>query len=143
MSLTSRHLTCLSLHVIADLGQIGVRVGPEITQAHERLAAGVVERHPFAGPLGRDEDLVLRHLAEPDEVGAVDRQLADQAAPLHRDQTVSPRVLDRDRAAGLDRQLAGAEELLAVDRAVDDPLVDVARRTCRPCARSARGSCSS
>ena len=55
-------------------------------------------------------------------------ELADHAAPLHDDQTVGARVLDRDRPARLDRQLAGAEELLAVDRAVDDPLVDVSGR---------------
>ena len=114
--------------MIADRGQIRVRIRPEVPQADERLAAGVVERHPFAGPLGGDEDLVRGHFAEPDEVRAVDRQLADQAAALNDDQAVSTRVLDRDRPARLDRQLAGAEELLAVDAAVDDPLVDVARR---------------
>ena len=114
--------------MIADRGQVGVRVGPEVAEAHERLAAGVLERHALAGPLGGDEDLVLGDLAEADEVRAVDGQLADRAAALDDDQAVGARVLDRDRAAGLDGQLAGAEELLAVDAAVDDPLVDVARR---------------
>ena len=103
-----------------------MRVGPEVAEADERLAAGVLEGDALAGPLGGDEDLVLGDLAVADEVGAVDGQLADRAAPLDDDQAVGARVLDRRRAAGLDRQLAGAEELLAVDPAVDDPLVDVA-----------------
>ena len=33
-----------------------------------------------------------------------------------------------DRAARLDGQLAGAEELLAIDRSINDPLIDVSRR---------------
>ena len=129
--------------MVAHLGQIGVRVGPKITQADERFAAGIVERDSFARALGGDEDLILSHLAEPDEVGAVDGQLPDQAAPLHRDQAVCAGVFDRDRAAGLDRKLAGAEELLAVDRAIYDPLIDVTRRLAARAARWVPGNCSS
>ena len=99
--------------------------GPEVAEAHERLGAGVLERHALLRPLGGDEDLVLGHLAEADVVRAVDVELADRARALGDDQAVGAVVLDRDRAAGEDGQLAGAEELLAVDGAVDDPLVDV------------------
>ena len=83
--------------MIADLRQIRMRIGPEVSEAHERLAAGVLEGDPFAGPLGGDEDLVLGHLAVPDEVRAVHRQLADRAAPLDDDQAVGTRVLDGRR----------------------------------------------
>ena len=115
--------------------------GPEVAEADERLGAGVLEGHALAGPLRGDEDLVLGHLAEADEDRAVDVELADRAAALGDDQAVGAGVLDRGRAAGLDGQLAGAEELLAVDRAVDDPLVDVALGLAAGRGRSARGSC--
>ena len=113
--------------MVSHFRQIRVRVGPEVSEADERLAAGVLEGDSFGGPLGGDEHLILGHLAESDEVGAIDGQLADGAAPLDDDQAIRPRILDRGRAARLDGQLAGAEELLAVDAAVDDPLIDVAR----------------
>src|SRR5262245_61254633 len=100
--------------VVAHGGQIAVRIRPEIAQADELLAAGVLECHSLGRALGCDEDFILRDLAEADEVRAVDGELADRSAPLNYDQAESARVLDRGRAARLDRQLAGAEELLAV-----------------------------
>src|SRR5262249_50236610 len=101
---------------------MGVRA--EVSKADERLAPGVLEAHALARSLGRAEDFVLGDLAEADEVRAVDVERADRAAPLDDDEAVGTRILDRRRAAGEHRQLAGAEELLAVHRAVDDPLVD-------------------
>src|SRR5262249_40428132 len=112
--------------VIPYFGQVLVDVRAEVAEADERLAAGVLERDALGGPPGGDEDLVLRHLAEADVVGAVDIELADRAGALDDDQAVGTVVLDGGRPAGQDGQLAGAEELLAVDGAVDDPPVDVA-----------------
>ena len=45
---------------------------------------------------------------------------------LHRDPAAGARVFQRALCTRLDRQFFGAEQLLAVDRAVDDPLVGIA-----------------
>ena len=79
-------------------------------------------------PLGGHEDFVLGHLAKADEVRAVDAPASRSSRCPERRSGRRPRILDRDGSARLDRQLAGAEELLGVDAAVDNPLVDVARR---------------
>src|SRR5262249_396247 len=122
-----RHGRCSlpGLEVVPYIWQVGMRIGSEVAQADKRLAAGVLGGDALAGPLGGEEDLVLGDLAIPDEVGAVDGQLADRAAALDDDQAIGAGILEGRRAAGLDGQLARAEELLAVDAAVDDPLVDV------------------
>src|SRR4029077_21169559 len=114
------------LLVISHGRQALVDVGAEVAQAHERFGAGVPEGHALLRALVGDEHLVVRDLAVADEVRAVDGELADRTAALRDDETIRAGVVDRDRAAGEDGQLAGAEKLLAVDGAVDDPLVDVA-----------------
>ena len=100
-----------------------MRVRSEVAEAHERLATGILEDDAFAGALGGDENLVLRHFAKPDVVRTVHVELADGARALRDDQAVSAGVLDRGGAAGEDGQLTSAEKLHAVHGPVDNPLV--------------------
>src|SRR4051794_2164162 len=99
-------------------------VRAEVTEADEHLRARVLEGHPLPGPFLGDEHLVAGDLAVPDVDRAIEVELADGPPALGDDQAEGPVVLEGDRTAGIDRELSGAEEVLAVDLAVDDPLVD-------------------
>src|SRR5262249_33991530 len=57
--------------VVANVGRIRVGVRPEITQRHQRLAAGVDEFHALTRRLMADKDLVLGQFAEADHRGCL------------------------------------------------------------------------
>lgn len=70
-----------------------------------------------------DEDFVFGFLAEADHGWGLEGELADSAFALGGDPAAGGVVLDGALLAGVDGQFAGAEELGAVDTAVDDPLI--------------------
>src|SRR5690349_16491769 len=98
-----------------------MRVGAEIAQADERLAAGVFHFDARRRGLARDEYFVFSLFAETDHGRCLQVQPADPPAALHGDPAASAGVLQCTLRARLDRQLFGTEELLSVNRAVDDP----------------------
>ena len=95
-----------------------------------------------AGRFVRDEHFVLRAGAEADHHRRLDIERADAAAALHGDPAARAGILQRAACARLERQLLRAEQLLAVDRAVDDPAIGVALAAALACRRSAPGSCA-
>ena len=119
-----------------------MHVGAEVAQRHQRLAAGVFDFDAGGGRLVRDEHFVFGFLAEVNHGRRLQVELADAAAALHRDPAAGAGVLERALGPGLERQLLGAEQLLAVDRAVDDPAVGVALAAACRRRRSAPGSCA-
>ena len=104
----------------------------KVAQAHQRFTAGVFDFNPRIGGFKRNEDLVFGLLAKADHRGSLQVELAlrtsdaDRALPLHRDPAAGTGIFDRTFRAGIQRQLLGAEQLLAVDVAIDNPLVGVA-----------------
>ena len=104
-------------------GEVGVDVGAEVAEGDERAGAGVFHRVAGGRSVGGDEELVGCHLAEADQRGRGDVVHTHRAFALHRDPAAGAGVFHRDLCARLERELLRAEELLAVDVAVDDPAV--------------------
>src|ERR1039458_6833395 len=116
-----------SLFVLAvrtHRGGVGIHFGAEVTQADERLGlAGVLEGDAGIGAVFGAEVFIFGQFGEADELGAVEGLAVDLAAALDADEAVGAFVFDGALGAGLDGQLLGREELLAVDLAIDDPAV--------------------
>ena len=95
----------------------------EVPQGHKRPRAGV--DHLVAGRrgVGRDEQLVGGHLAEADKGRRGDVVDTHLSLPLDRDPAARSGILDGDPSPRFERQLLSAEQLPAVDLAVDDPAI--------------------
>ena len=120
-----------------------MHVGAEVAQADERLAAGVFDFDAAARPLRAVMNTSSSVLAPKRIITGVwmsSRPMRPR--PCTVIQPLAPGSLQRALGARLERQLLGAEELLAVDRAVDDPAVGVALAAALLGRRSAPGSCA-
>ncbi len=85
-------------------------VGPEVLEHDDGIGqGGIGDRNALPGGPLRDEELVVRELAEADHRRGLDVPDAHHAVTLHHDHAVSGAVLDRHGSARLDRQLLGAE----------------------------------
>src|SRR5262245_10989441 len=97
--------------VIANVGRVGVRVRPEVTQGHKGLAASVSEFDAFSGGFVTNENLILRQFAEADHCRSLQVECTYGAGALHGNQAGCAVVLDCYRDSGLDGQFLGAEQL--------------------------------
>src|SRR4051812_11589226 len=111
---------------VADFGEVVVRVGTEVAEADEGLAAGVFDLYAATGGFVGDEDFILGAGAEADHHRCLYVEGADAAAALDGDPAARAGIFQRAACAGFERQLFRAEELLAIDRSVDDPAIGVA-----------------
>ena len=100
--------------------------GTEVSQSHQRFQPRVDDFHSTCRSLRRNEHLVTRLLAETDHRRSLQRQFSHASSTLDRDPAAGPRILQQTLSTGLHRQLLGAEELLTIDRAVDNPAVGMA-----------------
>lgn len=84
----------------------------------------VLEGHARFCAVFRAEVFVLSQFSEADEFWAVQRMTIDLADALNTDEAVRAVVSNRAFHAGLDREFFGAEELFAINFAVNNPAID-------------------
>src|SRR5437899_2653993 len=72
----------------------------EVLQQNQVLGiAAVGDGQAILSRIGRNKQLVLGHLAIPDESGSLDLMFAEGAVTLYHDQAIRSRIRDGDRTA--------------------------------------------
>lgn len=104
-------------------GHIRVSIRAEVSQAYERLAAGVFDFDTARGGIVADEDFVVGVLSEADHGGGLQGEFADAPFALDGGPSASGAVFEDGFGAGFEGQFFGAKELFAIDAAIDNPLV--------------------
>jgi len=104
-------------------GHIRVSIRAEVSQAYERLAAGVFDFDTARGCIVADKDFVVGVLSEADHGRGLQGEFADASFALDGGPSASGAVFEDGFGAGLEGQFFGAKELFAIDAAIDNPLV--------------------
>lgn len=98
-------------------------IGAEVSKTDERLATGVLDLDAAGGRIVADEDFVLGVLAKADHGWGLQSEFADATLALYCRPTAGSTVFENGLGTGLESELFGAKELLAIDASIDDPLV--------------------